>query len=84
FQRKFYDLGKVNYWGPQSKDKVNFRFDHSRRQDYRPATDWESAQERADRKRKERAQADGLEIKVCGGGREQLPENQQANHDATV
>jgi anaerobic magnesium-protoporphyrin IX monomethyl ester cyclase len=74
FQRKFYDLGKVNYWGPQSKDKVNFRFDHSRRQDYRPAQDWESAQERADRKRQARAKSEGLEIRVCGGGREQLPE----------
>ena len=83
FQRKFYDLGKVNYWGPQSKDKVNFRFDHSRRQDFRPAQDWESAQERADRKRQERAKSDGLEIRVCGGGREQLPESVQAE-DAHV
>jgi len=28
-QRKFYDLGRVNYWGPQSK-KVEFGFDPSR------------------------------------------------------
>jgi hypothetical protein len=27
FQRTFYDLGKVNYWGPQSKKKVDFNFD---------------------------------------------------------
>ncbi|HSO80402.1 MAG TPA: magnesium-protoporphyrin IX monomethyl ester anaerobic oxidative cyclase, partial [Chromatiaceae bacterium] len=30
FQRKFYDLGKVNYWGPQYKKKVDFHFDTSR------------------------------------------------------
>ena len=29
-QRKFYDLGRVNYWGPQSKGKVDFGFDTSR------------------------------------------------------
>lgn len=28
-ERKFYDLGRVNYWGPQSK-KVNFGFDETR------------------------------------------------------
>jgi hypothetical protein len=28
FQRTFYDLGKVGYWGPQSK-KVDFHFDDS-------------------------------------------------------
>jgi hypothetical protein len=27
FERKFYDLGKANYWGPQSKKGVNFNFD---------------------------------------------------------
>ena len=27
FERKFYDLGKVGYWGPQSKKKVDFHFD---------------------------------------------------------
>ena len=27
FERKFYDLGKHNYWGPQSKKSVDFGFD---------------------------------------------------------
>jgi anaerobic magnesium-protoporphyrin IX monomethyl ester cyclase len=75
FQRKFYDLGKVNYWGPQSKGRVDFRFDHSRKRAYRAADDWESSRERADRKRQ--ARSEGLEIKVCGGGREQLGEAEQ-------
>ena len=30
FERKFYDLGRVNYWGPQSRGKVDFGFDGSR------------------------------------------------------
>jgi len=75
FQRKFYDLGKVNYWGPQSKKNVDFKFDTSRKRAYQAADDWESSQERADRKRLERA-SDKLEIRVCGGGQEQLEENQ--------
>jgi anaerobic magnesium-protoporphyrin IX monomethyl ester cyclase len=29
-QRKFYDLGRVNYWGPQSAKSVDFGFDASR------------------------------------------------------
>ena len=30
FQRTFYDLGRVGYWGPQSKKKVDFSFDQTR------------------------------------------------------
>lgn len=30
FERKFYDLGRVGYWGPQSKRKVDFHFDGAR------------------------------------------------------
>lgn len=33
FERKFYDLGRVGYWGPQSKAKVDFAFDKGRRLD---------------------------------------------------
>lgn len=31
FERKFYDLGRVGYWGPQTKKTVNFSFDQNRR-----------------------------------------------------
>jgi anaerobic magnesium-protoporphyrin IX monomethyl ester cyclase len=30
FERTFYDLGRVGYWGPQSKKKVDFAFDTTR------------------------------------------------------
>lgn len=36
FQRTFYDLGRVGYWGPQTKNSVHFDFDASRR--IEPAT----------------------------------------------
>ena len=30
FERKFYDLGRVGYWGPQSRKKVDFAFQAKR------------------------------------------------------
>jgi anaerobic magnesium-protoporphyrin IX monomethyl ester cyclase len=30
FQRTFYDLGRVGYWGPQTKKTVDFKFDAQR------------------------------------------------------
>ena len=30
FQRKFYDLGRVGYWGPQTRKSVQFGFDQGR------------------------------------------------------
>ncbi|MGE0311674.1 MAG: magnesium-protoporphyrin IX monomethyl ester anaerobic oxidative cyclase [Lautropia sp.] len=33
FERKFYDLGRVGYWGPQTRGKVRFGFDRNRRID---------------------------------------------------
>ncbi len=82
FERKFYDLGKVGYWGPQSRKKVDFHFDPSRvapaqvgavaRTDATavaapPADDWEAA---ADRSRKARAR--GVPMLACGGGTQQM------------
>ncbi len=67
FQRKFYDLGKVNYWGPQSKKSVDFHFDENRRIAPAQAEDWEAASERAARMRAERA-----DVKACGGSTEQM------------
>lgn len=63
FQRKFYDLGKVNYWGPQSKKGVNFNFDRTRSIAPAQLADWEAASERAARMR----QARGT-VKARGGG----------------
>jgi divinyl protochlorophyllide a 8-vinyl-reductase len=42
FQRSFYDLGKNNYWGPQTKDKVDFHFDTSRKIAPAQLEDWDS------------------------------------------
>lgn len=73
FQRTFYDLGKNNYWGPQSKGKVDFHFDTSRRIAQAQLEDWESAQDRAAqaRARKQAAleacEEEPLVFKACGG-----------------
>jgi anaerobic magnesium-protoporphyrin IX monomethyl ester cyclase len=84
FQRTFYDLGKVGYWGPQSKKKVNFHFDESKHIAKAQLDDWESAQERARRKRAAKQNGTGStvetvaipveSIKACGGGDQQLDE----------
>jgi anaerobic magnesium-protoporphyrin IX monomethyl ester cyclase len=63
FERKFYDLGRVNYWGPQSKKKVDFHFDRSRKIAPAQMADWEAAADRA-----KVAKAARAKIKACGGG----------------
>ena len=82
FQRTFYDLGRVGYWGPQSKKKVDFGFDRTRTIAEAQMDDWQAA---ADRSRKSCSpaaigaglgkQANGAPapVKACGGGDEQLP-----------
>jgi anaerobic magnesium-protoporphyrin IX monomethyl ester cyclase len=78
FERTFYDLGKVNYWGPQSKKGVDFHFDDSRKPADAQLDDWRAAAETA-RKRKERADALAAAVaqaKACGGSEEQLSEAQ--------
>ncbi len=67
FERKFYDLGKVNYWGPQSRKRVNFHFDPTRTIAEAQMEDWVAA---ADRSRK--AKARSTAVKACGGGDQQL------------
>jgi anaerobic magnesium-protoporphyrin IX monomethyl ester cyclase len=74
FERKFYDLGKVGYWGPQSKKKVNFHFDESRHLAAAQMADWEAA---ADRTRK--AKAPPVPVIACGGGTQQLAESDGAH-----
>ncbi len=86
FQRTFYDLGKAGYWGPQSKDKVDFHFDTTRKIAHAQLEDWQSTQDRAAqaRARKQSAREDALEeaaeteavpVKLCGGGTQQLAED---------
>ena len=70
FERKFYDLGRVNYWGPQSKRGVDFKFDKGRTIAPAQLADWEAKADRT-RKAKERMAA----VKACGGGTEQMADD---------
>ena len=62
FARTFYDLGKAGYWGPQSKDKVDFHFDETRQIAEAQMEDWEAAADRAARA-KERREAVRAQMK---------------------
>jgi anaerobic magnesium-protoporphyrin IX monomethyl ester cyclase len=78
FQRKFYDLGRVGYWGPQSKQKVNFAFDSSRR--LAPGTGSVAGEEGwvtmhgPKIELKKRRRGEETAAMACGGGKAQLPE----------
>ncbi len=64
FQRTFYDLGKHNYWGPQSKEKVDFQFDISRKIAPAQLDDWQAVADRASQIRARKAAA---AASACGG-----------------
>jgi len=82
FQRTFYDLGKVGYWGPQSKKKVDFHFDNTRQIAPAQMEDWEAVAEKR-RQIKQRTGKTGKStgdgqptpVSACGGGKEQMPES---------
>jgi anaerobic magnesium-protoporphyrin IX monomethyl ester cyclase len=71
FERKFYDLGRVGYWGPQSKKKVDFHFDETRSKAFGQTADWEA---NADRSRKATSATPAI-VSACGGGTEQMAED---------
>jgi anaerobic magnesium-protoporphyrin IX monomethyl ester cyclase len=80
FQRTFYDLGRVGYSGPQSKKKVDFKFDHSRTYE-RPSAE---ALAEADagwvtmhgpKIEHKRRQGELNAAMACGGGTEELAED---------
>ncbi len=79
FQRKFYDLGKVNYWGPQSRKKVDFHFDESRTIAQAQMDDWHAA---ADKSRK--AKGESAAVKACGGGDQQLEDLETPKKSAST
>ena len=86
--RTFYDLGKAGYWGPQTKKKVDFHFDDSRKIADAQMADWEAAADRAARaaERREAVKAQMAdraeerkgfrmpEVAACGGGKQQMDE----------
>ena len=46
-QRTFYDLGKVGYWGPQTKGSLDFHFDETKQLAEAQVADWEAVAERS-------------------------------------
>jgi anaerobic magnesium-protoporphyrin IX monomethyl ester cyclase len=83
FQRTFYDLGRVGYWGPQSKKKVDFAFD-SARTFGRPDADaiagadagWVTMH--GPKIEHKRRQGELNAAMACGGGSDQLTEAEAA------
>ncbi len=80
-QRTFYDLGKVGYWGPQTKGKVDFQFDETRRIAPAQMEDWAAMHDRkikaAERKAAVKAQlkSERETVLACGGGDLQMPDD---------
>jgi anaerobic magnesium-protoporphyrin IX monomethyl ester cyclase len=78
FQRQFYDLGKANYWGPQSKKTVNFNFDRTRTIAPAQMDDWQANADKAAIKRARRLAENPEPVKACGGGDQQIAEQGDA------
>ncbi|CAH2604005.1 Anaerobic magnesium-protoporphyrin IX monomethyl ester cyclase [Rhodovastum atsumiense] len=76
FERKFYDLGRFGYWGPQSKKKVDFHFDDRRDVAGATVTASAAAWKNAPRRKQEAATtaAAAAQIRACGGGDQQMAE----------
>ncbi len=66
FERKFYDLGRVGYWGPQSRKNVDFHFDKTRKLTKTASDDWRA---NADKSRKTTPPET---VMACGGGTQQM------------
>ena len=69
FERKFYDLGKVDYWGPQSRKKVDFHFDKTRKRANDEDVEWQTTH-----RRPASTMHDAASAMACGGGAEQMTE----------
>jgi anaerobic magnesium-protoporphyrin IX monomethyl ester cyclase len=69
FERKFYDLGRVDYWGPQSRKKVDFRFDTKRRRAVDTDVEWQTTHNRTS------TMHDAAVAMACGGGKEQMADD---------
>jgi anaerobic magnesium-protoporphyrin IX monomethyl ester cyclase len=85
FKRTFYDLGRVGYWGPQTKKTVDFAFDHERRIDAVDAAalarvddDWVTMH--GPKIEMKRRKGEATAALACGGGTEQLSDDARAAH----
>ena len=83
FERKFYDLGRVGYTGPQSKKKVDFSFDATRT--FERPSQAEIAEADAGwvtmhgpKIEHKRRQGELNAAMACGGGTEQMNEDEAA------
>jgi anaerobic magnesium-protoporphyrin IX monomethyl ester cyclase len=90
FERKFYDLGKNNYWGPQSKKKVDFQFDQNRTRYVGEEAEWKTKHNRkikgdkqaelmgaeALRQLAENQKLAAAQASACGGGKDQLTDEE--------
>ncbi|MBS0396130.1 MAG: magnesium-protoporphyrin IX monomethyl ester anaerobic oxidative cyclase, partial [Proteobacteria bacterium] len=82
FQRTFYDLGRVGYWGPQSKGRVDFKFDRSRTRAAAAAPApanavWSTIHERKLAAAAAARARVAASAKLCGGVSEQLAEAEE-------
>ncbi len=81
FQRTFYDLGRVGYWGPQSKKNVDFAFDATRQM--APGTESVASDEgwvtmHGPKIEHKRQKGEAIAALACGGGTEQLADEDDA------
>src|SRR6056297_1822381 len=70
YKRTFYDLGKAGYWGPQTKNTVDFHFDETRQLAEAQLDDWEASADKAARAA-ERREAVKAQMKERGAERKQ-------------
>jgi anaerobic magnesium-protoporphyrin IX monomethyl ester cyclase len=77
FERKFYDLGRFGYWGPQSKKKVDFHFDEGRGASGATVTSQAASWKNAPQRKQEAATtaAAAAAMRACGGSDQQLEES---------
>ena len=81
FQRTFYDLGRVGYWGPQSKKNVDFSFDTTRVFE-RPSAESAAQSDESwvtmhgPKIEHKRRQGEINAALACGGGTDQLSEEE--------
>ena len=81
FQRTFYDLGRVGYWGPQSKKNVDFSFDKTRVFE-RPSAESATRSDESwvtmhgPKIEHKRRQGEINAALACGGGTDQLSEEE--------
>lgn len=84
FARTFYDLGKVGYTGPQSKNNLDFQFDATRTIAEAQMDDWDASADKAARAAERRAalRAQGKERAAQRNAAFALPNGAQVAADA--